>query len=170
MIWGVLQRLTIGQQTRQRLVLRELPLLEWVIVGSLFTIGINLSIAGLTLSAVGAMVIGVILINLSRIREIVFDAEADAMVVVYQYLLRQNTVNHIELDEILRASLNQDDNGATQILLITTRGEMGLSVYSRDLTDWKETVVFAINEFLHNARRTKQQAENDDDNQADDIA
>ena len=159
MISGVLQRLEIVRRAKGYLTLRELPLLEWLIVASLFIASINMAVFNLTLTAVGMLLVGIVIGLMSRMRYIIFDAQADQMSVVYRNLLRQRVVQSMLTEEIVRAYLSQNDDGATQIILVTTQGEMGLSVYSRDLRPWKEEVVIAINEFLYDTRQLQAERE-----------
>lgn len=153
-MFGVLQRLSIIEQSPQRLVLRELPLMEWLFAGALFLTAINLAFFDLWITAMITVVIALAYSLQTRIRLIVFDVASGTMQVWYQYPLKQKMVNQERLDEISRAYLSQDDTGATQIVLVKTNGlEMGLSVYSQDVKDWKEVVVIAINAILHEAHR-----------------
>lgn len=152
MIWGVLQRLDIVTKEPGRLLLRELPLLEWLIAGALFLGAINLAILGLTLTGLGALIVGVLLILLSRMRFVLFDAENGVMQVWYHYPLRRRMANEYPLEKIHQAYLKPGDEGYTQVILSTMGGELGLTVYSKDMRPWKEEIVFAINAFLHDAR------------------
>jgi hypothetical protein len=153
-MFGVLQRLSIIEQSSQRLVLRELPLMEWLFAGALFLTAINLAFFDLWITAMITVVIALAYSLQTRLRLIVFDVASGTIQVWYQYPLKQKMVNQERLDEISRAYLSQDDTGATQIVLVKTNGlEMGLSVYSQDVKNWKEVVVIAINAILHEAHR-----------------
>jgi hypothetical protein len=166
---SIFQKIDIIEKTKQRLLLRELPRLEWIFAGIVLMLGINMAVLGLNLTAAAAIAMGVVVAIGSRVRVIVFDAVAEEMVVVYQYPLRRLVVNSLQLEDIRRAYLRVADDaeagadGATQVVLVTAQGEMGLSVYSKDQRPWKEALVFAINEFLHTYRQQKEREHEGDD-------
>lgn len=156
MIDGVLQKLVITKQTRTLLILREQPLLEWVMAGVLFIVAINAGLLfNLWITAVGALIIGIYMVAWqAQTRIITFDANANTLVVALNTPLRQQIVTQEALHDIIRAYLAKDENGATQIILVRANGdEMGLSVYSRDANPWKETITIAINAVLHEAHK-----------------
>lgn len=148
MIWGVFQHLRIITTTPGRLVLRELPLLEWLMAFAVMLLGFNFIIMNMTITAVGAFLVALVIVMSSRSRILIFDAAERELRILFQYPLRQRVVNQIPLAQIDRAYLSKDDNDSTQIILVTQRGDMGLSVYSRDNRPWKEDVCRAINDFL----------------------
>jgi hypothetical protein len=155
MIFGVLQQLRLIQQSEKHLVLREFPLFEYLIIVALLLGAGNMALFSLWATAIGAIGIALIFALLTRMRDIDFDGEADVMRIVFRYPLRSRIINEMPLEQIERAYLRHDDNDYTQIILVTTQGETGLSVYSRDLRPWKETLVIAINAFLHDARQRR---------------
>ncbi|QPC82429.1 hypothetical protein G4Y79_22535 [Phototrophicus methaneseepsis] len=148
MIWGVFQHLRIVTTTPGRLVLRELPLLEWLMAFAVMLLGFNFIIMNMTITAVGAFLVALVIVMSSRSRILIFDAADRELRILFQYPLRQRVVNQIPLAQIDRAYLSKDDNDSTQIILVTQRGDMGLSVYSRDNRPWKEDICKAINDFL----------------------
>lgn len=154
MIDGILQRLTITEQTQSRLVLRELPLLEILVVGSLMLLAFNFAIFELLVTAIIAILLGVFFAFQAKMRRITFDADANMLIVTLQSLRRDDVVLQYELHKISRAYLSKDERGYSQIILVSVTGdEMGLSVYSRDLVAWKEPIVIAINAILHEAHK-----------------
>lgn len=154
MIQGVLQRLQILEVSDCKLVLRELPLLDWLVAGVLLLIGLGMAVATLWITALVAVTVGILFVLLARTRLILFNAEDNMLRVSYQSPLRTTTVLQMGLHEISRAYLNADDSGGTQIMLVTVMGdEWGLSVYSRDLRPWKDDIVIAINAVLHQAHK-----------------
>jgi len=153
MIFGVLQQLRIIVREPGRLLLRELPLLEWLIASLLFIAALNMTYFELHLTALAALAAGILLALLARLREIELDTDSRELRIYYQYPLWRRQVNAISFDQIVRVSLHRADDGATQIILVTHEADMGLSVYSRDLRPWKEEVTVAINEVLRQGRR-----------------
>jgi hypothetical protein len=154
MISGILQRLTIIEFTDIRLVLRELPFLEWLLAGILWIAAINFVLFGLWATAVAALLLGGYFVLQAHIRTIIFDADTNLMTVENMTLFNREVVSVKELHEISRAYLEKDDDGSTQIMLVDVVGdEMGLSVYSRDMRPWKEDIVVAINTVLHQAHK-----------------
>ncbi len=150
MIQGVLQRLQVLEQSENKLLLRELPLLDWAIAGSMLLFALGTAVVGVWLTAVLGIVAGVVFVLLARTRIILFHAEDNTLRVSYQSPLRTTTVLQMGLHEISRAYLSVDESGSSQIMLVTVMGEeWGLSVYSRDLRPWKEDIVIAINAVLH---------------------
>lgn len=155
MINGVLQRLTIVEFSDTRLVLREQPLLAWLITGILFAIAVTLLLFQLWGTAFLAFVIGCVFLIDAHMRLICFDANSNSMTVDYVYLYRRKTIIITELHTIAEAYLNTAADGHTQIILIDSMGnETGLSVYSRDVRSWKDDIVVAINTVLHAASET----------------
>ena len=148
MIWGVFQQLRIVVATPTRLVLRELPLMEWLLAFVMLLVGVNFIVIGLSLTTLGAFFIAMVIVLLSRSRLLIFDAAEKELRIVFQYPFWQRVVNQVPLVQIERAYVRKSDTGSTQIILATQRGEMGLSVYSRDMQPWKEAVCQAINDFL----------------------
>lgn len=161
MIHGVIQRLRIIRHTPSYLLMREYPLLEWLMVAAVLFGVVNTALLGLYLTAVGALVIGIVIALVSRIRVVEFDAPAGEMRVSWRYVLMQRHANTIPLDRIMRAYLMKNDDDYTQVIIVTTEGEMGLSVHSKDLHPWKEDIVFAINEVLHTYRLMQQEEKQD---------
>jgi hypothetical protein len=154
MINGVLQRLRIVEFDDTRLILRELPLLEWAIVGVLFIVAFNLALFQLWITAIATLLIGMVFAAQARMRVVRFDADSNLMTVEYVYLYKRLPVESKFLHEISRAYLEKADDGSTQIILVDVTGEkMGLSVYSQDVRPWKDEIVVAINTVLHEAHR-----------------
>jgi pheromone shutdown protein TraB len=150
MIQGVLQRLQILEQSEGKLVLRELPLLDWLIAGAVLMFAIAAAVGALWLTALVAFIVAMLFVLMARTRIIVFSAEDNMLRVRYQSLLRSSTVLQMGLHELSRAYLSEDDDSCTQVMLVTVMGdEWGLSVYSRDLRPWKDDIVLAINAVLH---------------------
>jgi pheromone shutdown protein TraB len=150
MIQGVLQRLQILEQSEGKLVLRELPLLDWLIAGAVLLFAIAAAVGALWLTALVAFVVAMLFVLMARTRIIVFSAEDNMLRVRYQSPLRSSTVLQMGLHELSRAYLSEDDDSCTQVMLVTVMGdEWGLSVYSRDLRPWKDDIVLAINAVLH---------------------
>lgn len=150
MIQGVLQRLQILEQSDGKLVLRELPLLDWLVASVIVLFGIGAAIGALWLTALVALIIAALFVLMARTRIILLSAEDNMLQVRYQSPLRSSTVLQMGLHELSRAYLREDDDGSTQIMLVTVMGEeWGLSVYSRDLRPWKDDIVIAINAVLH---------------------
>ena len=152
MIWGVFQQLRIISASPTQLVLRELPLLEWLVAFLIALLGVNFIIIGINITAVGAFLVAMAIVLFSRSRLLIFDVADKELRIVFQYPLMRRDINQISLVQVDRAYIQQDDNGSTQIILATQQGEMGLSVYSRDASPWKEDVCQAINDFLHGLR------------------
>jgi len=160
MVFGVLQRLTIIEQSACRLTLRELPLMEWVIVAVLLIIGINLALLNLWITAAASVLVALLIIAQARVRYISFDADEDTLEIYFQSLLQHKQVSAYRLKDITRAYLKKDEREYSQIILLATNGdEMGLSVYSRDVSDWKSEIVLAINTLLHEAHRDEPDGE-----------
>ena len=151
---GILQRLNIIQQTDTQLVLRELPLLDYLIAFALIVVALIVSVASFRASAGIAVILALFFVLQGRVRLIVFDATAGNMMVYYQTPIRKAPVSEINLADIQRAYLYKGDSGGTQIILVRMEGEeMGISVYSSDMTRWKDDIVIAINAILHQAYR-----------------
>lgn len=149
---GILQRLSIIQQTETKLTLRELPLSDWAIVFALLIIGAMIAIAGFLTTSGIAFGLALFFLFQGKIRLIDFDADTGNMTITYQSLLKKETVSQIELAMIQRAYLYRGDDGGTQIILVSADGEeSGISVYSNDMQDWKEPIVIAINAVLFEA-------------------
>ena len=154
MIQGVLQRLSIVQQTKTQLVLRELPLLDWAVAIGLVLIALILAQFGIWISVYVAFGLSIYFLVQGRIRIIRFDIENDRMVEFFQTPLRQEGGFSYELDTIQRAYVYKGDDSGTQVVLVMKNGEeVGLSVYSQDTTAWKDDIVFAINAILYEARK-----------------
>ena len=151
---GILQKLSILQRSDERLVLRELPLLDWLMSLVILLFALIMWIAGSTITMVIAIAIALFLVLQARVRLIIFTTEPNLMQVHLQSPLKRQLVSEVSLHHISRAHLKKDDLGASQIILVQTDGEeLGLSVYSKDMNEWKEEIVIAINEILHNAHR-----------------
>ncbi|MEM9955664.1 MAG: hypothetical protein AAF846_28950 [Chloroflexota bacterium] len=155
MIQGVVQRLSIAEQTSSRLVLCELPLLDWGAGFLLVIVALMLSINSFWTSAVLALAIALYFLLAGRVRLIEFDISAETMQIHYQTPLKRNTVNTIKLETIQRAYLYTGDDEGTQIILVRRDGEeLGISVYSDDIASWKEPIVVAVNAILYEAHKT----------------
>jgi hypothetical protein len=154
MFAGILQKMNIIHMSESRLVLRELPLLDWLVVLVILLSAVMMWIANITISAVIALGVALFMVLQAHVRLVVFTIDPNLMQVLFQSPLRTRITNEISLHQISRAYLKKDDLGGTQIILVQTDGEeMGLSVYSKDLRDWKEDIVIAINAILHNAHK-----------------
>lgn len=154
MIFGVLQKLNILNQTNTELVLREQPLLEWLVAGVLFIVAINLALFEFWWTTGAAILMAIYTAARAQTRLIHIDANQNTLVISLNSLLRSQEVAQELLSDISRAYLHKDENGATQIVLVRVDGEeMGLSVYSKDTKPWKEEITIAINTVLHEAHR-----------------
>lgn len=162
MLHGIIQRLQIIYQTDDKLILRELPLLDWGLAFFLAITTLILVISEFWVSAGVAGGVALFFILQGRTRIITFDADANFMRIDYQTPLQKQVINEIPLQNIQRAYLYKGDDDGTQIILVHTDGEeLGISVYSRDVTIWKDDIVIAINAVLHEAHK--------DDNRVLDI-
>lgn len=149
MLWGVLERLFIVERTPERLVLREFPFLAWLIGAALIVGAANLWLLRAEFSAVAALVIGIGSFALAQVRTIAFDHTTGSFTVDLFAPLRRRRALDLPLVEVRGASLKAFDTGHTQIILhFFHRPDMGLSVYSKDIADWKTPIVEAINATL----------------------
>ncbi|MGJ3238674.1 MAG: hypothetical protein ACFE0Q_08215 [Anaerolineae bacterium] len=154
MIQGVIQRLKIVYETDTRLVLRELPLLDWAAAFMLVLIGLGLSLFDFWVSAVLAAGLAFYFVLQGRVRLIEFDAPTARMIVQYRTPFSQSIASDIDLYTVHRAYLFKGDDGGTQVILVRADGEeLGISVYSSDPSPWKEAVVIAINALLHEVHK-----------------
>jgi hypothetical protein len=153
-ILTVFDKLNIIEQSDTRLVLRDLPVLDWLFTGAMLLIALIFAIVELWITAGAAVIVGIVFVARAKTRLITFDAETNLMQIEFQSFFGKEVVNETMLHEISRAYLRKDSDGSSQILLVTVMGdELGLSSYSRDMTDWKEPVVIAINTVLHEAHK-----------------
>jgi hypothetical protein len=148
MLFGVLEQLRITEDSPQRLVLRELPLMAWLFAGAFVLGAINMWILGLYVTAVGALIGLIVILLIARIRLLIFDRTSETFSVVFRSPLRRNVVLEMPLSVITGVSVQVSDDENTQLILHTTQGSMGLSVYSRDLRDWKGALAERITAFL----------------------
>jgi hypothetical protein len=148
MLFGVLEQLRIIKDTPQRLVLRELPLLAWLFAVAFVLGAINMLLLGLYVTAVGALIGLLVILLIARIRLLIFDRTSETFRVVFHYPLRRRVILEMPLSIITGVSVHISDDENTQIILHTTQGSMGLSVYSRDLRDWKGALAERITAFL----------------------
>jgi hypothetical protein len=154
MFAGVFQKMSIIQMSDSRLVLRELPLLDWLMALVILAASAVMWIASLNVTAVIALAISLFMVLQARVRLLIFTTEPNLMQVLFQSPLQSRKVIELSLHQVSRAYLQKDELGGSQIILVQTDGdEMGLSVYSRDVKDWKEEIVIAINTILHNAHK-----------------
>ena len=154
MLHGISQRLQIIHQTDDKLILRELPLLDWGLAFFLASTTLILVISEFWVSAGVAGGVALFFILQARTRIITFDADANFMRIDFQTPLQKEVINEIPLQNIQRAYLYKGDDDGTQIILVHTDGEeLGISVYSRDVTVWKDDIVIAINAVLHEAHK-----------------
>jgi hypothetical protein len=152
---GVLQRLTIVEASPTHLILREQPLLSWLITALLAVIALSLLIFQLYTTAILALVLAVFFLLDAHSRIITFDAAANTMTIDLVHLYKRQTVNTLDLHRISEAHLHIADDGHTQIILIDGMGdEFGLSVYSRDVRPWKAEIVAAINTLLEKSQQS----------------
>ncbi|MFQ3646350.1 MAG: hypothetical protein SNJ54_11280 [Anaerolineae bacterium] len=148
-MFGVLERLFVVEATPERLVLREFPFLAWLFGAALIVGAGNLWLLGGEFSAVAALVVGVGLFAWAQVRTITFDRVTGGCTVDLFAPLRRRRALDLPLVEVRGASLREFDSGHTQIILhFYHRPDMGLSVYSKDIVDWKTPLVEAINAFL----------------------
>lgn len=148
-MFGVLERLFVVAATPKRLVLREFPFLAWLFGAACIVGAGNLWLLGGEFSAVAALVVGVGLFAWAQVRTITFDRETGSYTVDLFAPLRRRRALDLPLVEVRGASLREFDSGHTQIVLhFAHRSDMGLSVYSKDIVDWKTPLVEAINAFL----------------------
>lgn len=143
-----IQRLTIAEQTATRLILREHPRLEWLaalalLLGTVIPLAMNL-----TFTAVATLAAAILVAGRARTRDIILDQETGKMTITFQNVLGKRTANEFPLSEIQQVYLKTDERGSSQIILVMEKGESGLSVYSKDATDWKNGIVDAVNQFL----------------------
>ena len=151
---GILQKLSISYKSDARLVLRELPLFDWLMALALFLFALIMWIMNFAVSSLIAIGIAIFLVAQARMRLVIFTTDPNLMQVLLQNLWQSSIAHEVSLHQISRAYLKKDDEGGTQVILVQTDGaELGLSVYSKDLRDWKEEIVIAINEILHNAHK-----------------
>jgi hypothetical protein len=154
MIQTVLQRLIIIYQTDARLVLREQPIFDWVIVATLTLIAAIMFIAQFWVTGILAIGFAGYLILQTKTRLISFDTDPNLMTVILQNLLSQQITNEVSLHSISRAYLFRGEDGGLQIILTLTDGEeLGLTNYFKDAALWQEEVVLAINGILHSAHK-----------------
>lgn len=154
MLQGVIQRLQIIHQTDTKLVLRELPLLDWGIAFLLGITTIIIAIAQFWVSAGVAGGIALFFVLQGRMRLITFDADANIMQIEHHTPLRKHIINELTLESIQRAYLYKGDDDGTQIILVHVDGEeLGISVYSNDVNIWKDDIVIAINAILYEAHK-----------------
>jgi len=143
-----IQRLTIAEQTATRLILREQPRLEWLaalalLLGTVIPFAMNL-----TFTAVATLAAAILVAGRARTRDIILDQETGKMTITFQNVLGKRTANEFSLSEIQQVYLKTDERGSSQIILVMETGESGLSVYSKDATDWKNGIVYSVNDFL----------------------
>lgn len=155
MIIGILQKLSIIDRSDVRLVLRELPLFDWLAAFGLLLLALIMWLANFApISAVISIGMALFLVLFAKTRLIIFTTQPNLMQVILQSPLQSRIAKEISLHQISRAYLKKDEEGGTQVILVQSDGEeLGLSVYSKDLRDWKEEIVIAINEILHNAHK-----------------
>ncbi len=143
----MLQRLSIIERSKARLVLRELPLAHWFFAGGLFAVGIALAFANLLITAVTAVIVGTYYGATAAIQDIVFD-KADGTLTVHRHgLLGRRVLSTLDLEAIVMAFLYEDGEWS-QALLILADDQLGLSTYSRQGKAWKAQIVDIINIFL----------------------
>lgn len=149
-MFGVLERLFIVEATPERLVLREFPFLAWLF-GAAFIVGsANLWLLGGEFSAAASLILGGGLFAWAQVRTITFDHTTGSLTVDLFAPLRRSRALDLPLVEVRGASLREFDSGHTQIILhFLHRADMGLSVYSKDIADWKTPLVEAINAHLN---------------------
>ncbi|MEL6308878.1 MAG: hypothetical protein AAFQ52_12115 [Chloroflexota bacterium] len=158
MLAGVLQRLYITDQSKARLVLQEYPVLDYGVAILLTFLTMALSIAGSWISASVAGGFAIFFALQAKTRVITFDVASDSMLISVRSAFNSRHLSSADLATIQRAYLFKADDGSSQIVLVRADGEeMGLSVYSKDseVRPWKEPLVIAINEILHDAHKTR---------------
>lgn len=143
-----IQRLTIIEQAATRLVLREQPRLEWLAALVLLICSVIPFAMNLTITGVATLAAAIIVAGRARTRDIIFDRDAGTMTITFRNAIQKQIANEMPLIDIQRAYLKEDDTGSSQIILATVHGESGLSVYSKDVTDWKTDILEAVNGFL----------------------
>jgi hypothetical protein len=154
MIQTVFQRLIIIYQSDARLVLREQPIFDWVIVATLTLIAFIMFIAQFWVTGILAIGFAAYLILQAKTRLVSFDTDPNLMTVILKNLLSQQIANEVSLYSISRAYLFRGEDGGSQIILTLTDGEeLGLTNYFKDAAVWQEEVVLAINGILHKAHK-----------------
>src|SRR5688572_20734979 len=116
MFAGILQKMSIIHMSDSRLVLRELPLLDWLVALVILLAALIMWIATFTVSAVIAIAVALFMVLQAHMRLVVFTTEPNLMQVFFQSPLQSRVINEISLHQISRAYLNKDDSGGTQII------------------------------------------------------
>ncbi len=148
-MFGVLERLFVVRNEPHVLVLREYPLLAWLAVGALIIAALNMLLFGLHVTALGAIMIAALVILLARVRIVTFDRDADLFTVRLVALLRRSLPIERPLSDIQDVNVAEFESGHTQLVLTFHDGqEMGLSVFSKDIADWKTPLAEAIHAIL----------------------
>lgn len=145
----LLQRLSIYEQKPTRLVLRELPRLNWFFASLLFLVGFGMMGFQLMPTAVVAVLMGVLVGVSSQTQYIVFDKNEGKMSVIRSRFRQNKTITTIPLEDIKMAFFYVDEEGSSQAVLILSDDMSGLSTRSRVGEDWKKEVVIAVNKFLN---------------------
>lgn len=154
MMQSILQRLIIIHQTDARLVLREHPIFDWVLVASATLLTMIMFIAQFWITGILTIIFAGYFLLQAKTRLISFDTDPNLMTVILQNFFGQQVVNEVSLHNISRAYLYRGEDGGSQIILTMSDGEeLGLTHYFKDVAIWQEEVVLAINSILHSAHK-----------------
>ncbi len=149
MINGVLERLFIVKYSRDKIILREYPLKGWLFAFSLVLLALNLLSINLVYTAITAAAGAVIVALVARMRILTFDRTTGTFRTELYSPLRRTPVLEMPLSDIAEFTVEEDGRGGSQIILNTKASQqMGFSVYSRDIADWKTPIAEALNDFL----------------------
>jgi hypothetical protein len=148
-MFGVLERLFVVRHDETSLVLREYPLLAWLFSGALIIGTGNFWLLGLHATAVGSLILGLLIAGLARVRVISLDKAANTFTVRLVAPLRRSTPMQRPLSDLRDVTVVEFASGHTQLVVTFQDGqEMGLSVYSKDIADWKTPLADTLQTML----------------------
>lgn len=154
MIQSVFQRMMIIHESDAQLILREQPILDWVIAAAMLLTGFIMLIAQFWITGFLSLAFAVLFYVQASTRTVIFDTDPNMMIVELQSLVGQRVLNEVSLHSISRAYLYRGEDGGVQVVLTMTDGEeMGLSSYIKHEVTWQEEIVLAINGLLHGAHK-----------------
>ena len=154
MIQSVFQRMMIIHESDEQLILREQPILDWVIAAAMVLTGLIMLIAQFWVTAFLSLAFAGLFFTQASTRTVTFDTDPNMMTILLQSLVGQRLLNEVSLHSISRAYLYRGEDGGMQVVLTMTDGEeLGLSGYFKTEVTWQEDIVLAINAILHNAHR-----------------
>ncbi|GAB1420472.1 hypothetical protein MASR2M15_05700 [Anaerolineales bacterium] len=143
------QRIEIDQVSAERLLLKELPRLEWAFALLLIVVAIVMGLIGLQLSSVVAFVLSILVVARANSQWWDFDQSARTLHVYRRNTLgRKQTLMTLPLHEIKGAEVHEYDNGSVQVSLILDKKEGGISNCDAYGLAWKTEIAAAINGFL----------------------